>query len=219
MPVPSRHRAERFIHQRPAPGLARGHSAAVRPAPLDGHRSCAGPADEHRIVPRLDAIVRADPEDTEQRPGVQARRPPAPPAAWPPASAAWNTGPGAHRSAARRTARRLPACPDRSGRPPPPGRRRRPATATSPAPAPPGPRTWRTHPIATGTRLPAPAGGWSREEPEGPGDRVRHEAVTGQYPRPAGAAADAVVGGIEVQVGTAVRHQVRRMPGGGEPFR
>ncbi len=60
---------------------------------------------------------------------------------------------------------------------------------------------------------------WCPAEPQGVSDRVRHEAMAGQHPRPAGAAADAVVGGVEVDVAAAVRNQVRRVPGGGEQLR
>jgi hypothetical protein len=42
------------------------------------------------------------------------------------------------------------------------------------------------------------------------------QAVTGRQGRAAGGAADAVVGGVEVKMGPAVRDQVGRVPGGGE---
>ena len=63
-------------------------------------------------------------------------------------------------------------------------------------------------------QLTAAAG--SGREPEGVGDRVRREAVAGRQRRAAGGAADAVVGGVEVKVGSAVRDQVGWVPGGGE---
>src|SRR6185437_8840347 len=65
---------------------------------------------------------------------------------------------------------------------------------------------------------PAPAGGTagSGREPEDVGDRVSREAVAGRQRRTAGGAADAVVGGVEVKVGPAVRDQVGRVPGRGE---
>ena len=65
----------------------------------------------------------------------------------------------------------------------------------------------------------SPTGHQLAGEPEGAGDGMRHESMTRQHPRPAGTAADAVVGGVKVNVGAAVRHEVRGVPGGSQQLR